>query len=211
MGIDPSLDGTAITKFVGDEFKDYWFFTEVKKLAKNNKHAIYIPQFKHQLEKLVWTIDRVTEIIEENKPDYVAIEDYAFRAIGRVFHIGGYVEGIKMFLYRKGIPIRLYEPSRVKQFTTGSGNADKPAMVLEAYKKWNVDFSDCGQYSNNVVDAYAINKLLVLELAIRNKEVNLEDCSKIIQNIFLSTTKKNKVPLIEREFIAKGESKYDSS
>ncbi|MBZ4649260.1 crossover junction endodeoxyribonuclease RuvC [Thermosipho sp. (in: thermotogales)] len=212
IGIDPSITGTAVTKFNGDEFEDYWFFSEVKSICRNNKHGIYQPKFENQIEKLIWGIEKVIEIIDKSKPDYIAIEDYAFRAQGRVFHIGGYVEGIKMEIYRRRIPLRLYDPLRVKQFVTGKGNSDKPAMALSAYKKWGIDFSDAGQYSNNIVDAYSINKLLILELKLKQDSKLKDKLTEVEKHIFLTKNKHDKECLIDREFIIRGgNSDCDSS
>lgn len=69
-------------------------------------------------------------------PVRVAIEDYAYTASGRVFHIGENTGILKFFLESRQIPYILVPPTVVKKFATGKGNADKRKMTaafLDAY------------------------------------------------------------------------------
>ena len=66
----------------------------------------------------------------------VVIEDYAFAAQGRVFHIGENAGILKYLLDQNNIPYTLIPPTVIKKYATGKGNADKFAMTnafLEAY------------------------------------------------------------------------------
>jgi hypothetical protein len=66
----------------------------------------------------------------------VAIEDYAFSATGRVFHIGEHTGVLKYLLYKNGYAVKSIPPTVIKKFATGKGNADKPRMTdafLNAY------------------------------------------------------------------------------
>lgn len=207
VALDASLNESAITVFHNGKMINYWAFTNTKSLAVD-EHVIFHSTFKDEIERLTWLIETISSIIIGCNPKYVAIEDYAFGAKGRVFHIGGFVEGIKMKLYEHGIEIRLYDPPRIKQFTTGKGNADKSMMALEAYKKFGIDFGKYGQISNNLVDSYCINELLNLELKLKGNRELLKKENKTIEHIFTHTTKSNKIPLIDTPFIKKrGESR----
>lgn len=59
----------------------------------------------------------------------VAIEDYAFGATGRVFHIGEHTGLLKYLLWKHPYPVQGIPPTVIKKFATGKGNADKPKMV----------------------------------------------------------------------------------
>ena len=72
----------------------------------------------------------------------VALEDYAFSATGRVFHIGEHTGILKYLLRQQRYTITTTPPTVIKKFATGKGNADKPKMThafLEEYphaKAW---------------------------------------------------------------------------
>lgn len=70
----------------------------------------------------------------------VTIEDYAFNATGRVFHIGEHTGVLKYLLYKSGYVVNSIPPTVIKKFATGKGNADKPRMTqafLDAYPSAN--------------------------------------------------------------------------
>jgi Holliday junction resolvasome RuvABC endonuclease subunit len=135
------------------------------------------------------------------KPGFVAIEDYAYGAKGQQFHIGELVGGMKLFLWRKGIPFRMYEPTSIKKYATGNGAADKTEVVMACYKDFKVDFMDFGKVKDNVADSYVIAKLLELELNVRYGLLSLEDLKKREREILQRTTKTYPVNILERPFI----------
>lgn len=67
---------------------------------------------------------------------HVNIEDYAFNATGRVFHIGEHTGCLKFLLHQQRFDVHVIPPTVIKKFATGKGNADKPRMTaafLDAY------------------------------------------------------------------------------
>ena len=102
----------------------------------------------------------------------VAIEDYAFSATGRVFHIGEHTGILKYLLHQQHYTITAVPPTVVKKFATGKGNADKPRMTrafLEQYplaKTWCTTFfprtPDTASFAksplSDLADAYWIAK-----------------------------------------------------
>lgn len=62
--------------------------------------------------------------------DYVAVEDYAFGAKGKVFDIAECSGALKNIFYNMKIPMKKFPPMTVKQCATGNGGADKVMMGL---------------------------------------------------------------------------------
>ena len=99
--------------------------------------------------------------------DHVALENYAFAAKGKVFHIAENTGILKWKLWWEEIPCVLVEPTAVKKFAV-KGNATKTEMH-EAFKKetgvdlWakiTPDKKDVGSPTSDMVDAYFICKWL---------------------------------------------------
>lgn len=94
----------------------------------------------------------------------VYVEDYAFNARGKVFHIGENTGLLKHKLWKNGIECRVVPPTVVKKFATGRGNADKVAMYLAFMKKTGVDLkkefktkmAGVGSPFGDLADAYFI-------------------------------------------------------
>lgn len=138
FGIDYSLNGPAICVFDGDkhfifEKCDFYFMTHVKKNATSfltNIHGRLFEDYTHECERYDSISDWVLDIIKDC--DQGAIEDYAFNAQGRVFHIAENTGILKYKCYQNSIPIEVVSPSHVKKLATGKGNADK-TMMHEAF------------------------------------------------------------------------------
>ena len=66
--------------------------------------------------------------------EQVALEDYAYGAKGRVFHIAENTGILKYKLWQQSIPLDVIQPTRVKKLASGKGNASKQEM-FEAFVK----------------------------------------------------------------------------
>lgn len=66
----------------------------------------------------------------------VVLEDYAFNATGRVFHIGEHTGILKYLLWKADYRVCAVPPTVVKKFATGKGNADKPRMTAAFLKDY---------------------------------------------------------------------------
>jgi crossover junction endodeoxyribonuclease RuvC len=88
-------------------------------------------------------------MLKGDPPDFAVIEAYAFRARGRAKHML-YEAGtmIRYALYRRHIPWFVVNPSQLKKFATGYGNAPKPAMITAARDLMGLKTED-----DNVADA----------------------------------------------------------
>lgn len=102
--------------------------------------------------------DRVGEIDRLNQIYYwpdtlpataiVFIEGYSY-ASKYFAHQAGEIGGaIRLRLATRGIPFVEIAPKGVKKYATANGNAGKPAMIMEAYKRLDVE-----ELNDNKVDA----------------------------------------------------------
>lgn len=77
-------------------------------------------------DRVAFIFKGVCEVIEEHKPDYVAIEDIFMSKNAQSALKLGHVRGaIMSAAVIHGVPIFEYTPTRVKQSVAGSGRAQK--------------------------------------------------------------------------------------
>lgn len=110
----------------------------------------------------------ITTFLEKNCVTRVLIEDYAFAAKGRVFHIGENCGLLKYYLRDHAIDFSAVSPRQVKQFATQSGAATKDTMydmfVEEAHYDLLTAFGSKNRPKklpspvDDIVDAYYICK-----------------------------------------------------
>lgn len=135
VGIDPSLHtGLVILSGQGK-------IIEAKEISKDGSDPA----------RMNALIQEVTYYVQPD--DFVAIEGFGY-ASQRGFLLGGIGWGMRMELYRRGVPYIDVAPSLVKKFAGAKGNANKEKVVLEVYKRWGFE-SD----SNNVVDAFVLAQI----------------------------------------------------
>ena len=86
------------------------------------------------------------------------MEDYAYAATGRVFHIA---ENAGILKYKlKNFKTQTIPPTVIKKFATGKGNASKEDM-LDAWKKEDGTFEliqETGNPASDIIDSYFICK-----------------------------------------------------
>ncbi len=76
----------------------------------------------------------------------IAIEGLSFGSKGQGYLNLAELAGIikyELFSYRytPGGGLTIVPPTTLKQFATGKGNADKSAMILQAYKEFSLEFT----------------------------------------------------------------------
>ena len=219
LGLDLSLKGTGGTVLgppvalghrgvVGHFFcSDKKGLTDTLGKRKDVLGGLYLPTPKGGMTELakVTRLDTVLQFLMEQinsaSPAFVAIEDYAYAAKGSQFHIGELTGAVKLYLWRRGIPFRMYDPPTIKKFGTGSGNADKADILMACLKDFGMDFTDYGKIKDNVADSYVIAKLLEAELDVRQGRVGLDKVKKQTREIMQRTTKTYPVNILERPFI----------
>jgi len=210
-GIDYSKNSPGVVIFELDknfdvESYEYIGFSSVKKIAISDNNILYYKknQFNNDYDQYIWMRDSIMDKL--SNVDFVAFEGYAFGASGKVFDIAETTAIMKVKLYEDGIPFRVYEPTVVKMFATGKGNAGKVEMH-QAYEKicdpiGLYQLPELKSPREDLIDAYYIGKLLQKELMLRNGIVDLRALKLKEIEIFNRCTKSNPVNILSRDFIS---------
>lgn len=96
----------------------------------------------------------------------IVIEDYAFAAKGRVFHIGENTGILKHHLWSNRWSYKVVAPTAIKKFATGKGNAKKDMMIDQFIKDTGVDLPEIigtkgiqsDSPTSDIVDAFYVCK-----------------------------------------------------
>lgn len=79
--------------------------------------------------RLSGLFDAVAELLEEHRPDVLAIEQLFFaRNVTTAISVGQARGVVLLAAARAGVPVAEYSPSEVKHAVAGYGKADKPQM-----------------------------------------------------------------------------------
>lgn len=104
-------------------------------------------------ERLVRLSQRTVELLDGDRLDLVVIEDLPRHAHGA--GITAMVHGIVRYqLLCRVVPYVLVPPGTLKTYACGKGNATKPDMRVELFKRTGLDVRD-----DNQVDAYWLRAL----------------------------------------------------
>ena len=134
MGLDISLTSPAFAVICGDRL-----------------HAgTFKPGERRGPERLCFLQTMVASLVEQYKPDVVAMEGYAFGAKSQQHSLGEGGGAVKLALWGLRIPTIVVPPTTLKKFATGSGNAEKALVSKELFKHFGVDLTQ-----NDEVDASA--------------------------------------------------------
>lgn len=250
VGIDPSMSSSAVTihRFSKDGVHAqswYYFFPQTEAMYKMFKDD---PNFTISRAVLDAPTDpelrfkRFSNIardihnfvfhpnIGRNLPIYISIEDYALRAMGRVYPIGEYGGILRLALLNvfneHPVYIRETEPLTIKLYAKG-GDASKTDMYeaydrmrqsgietatldlskfLEEYEKRKKSgkkvkpVTETSPFSD-LVDSWWIARILEQELIARWGFVQMRDLPERVLHILNRTTKTYPVNVLNREFL----------
>lgn len=224
-GLDISLTSPSVIRAVLNdktlniEYMTYLAFTTVAKdFKKCPVNLEFYKKFPNYFERSIWMRQRINRYLYDNGQgtvDYAAVEDYPYvGASGRIFHIGGFTEMIKLSLYEAQVALRWYDITLIKKMATGRGNADKLAMYdafikipveerIDISKLPVVETSKGKSPTSDIIDAFYIMKLLQTELKLRRGLLSLRDMSEDMNWIFNRVTKTADENILTREFIKK--------
>jgi crossover junction endodeoxyribonuclease RuvC len=89
--------------------------------------GVIAPPLRADLPERIWMIHQaIAAIVEEHRPEVMAVEDVFHAANARTAIVLGHVRGaILVAAARFGVAICAYPPARVKSALTGYGQADK--------------------------------------------------------------------------------------
>lgn len=194
LGIDLSLNSTAITCLDDTNKHVVYFFTKIKSLSTKFERSYYLNKDLIDMTRLNFVSTKIKEILTTEEPDYVAIEDYSYASVGQQFDIGELGGVIKLMIIKEfETPLRLYKPTQIKQFITGKGHSPKSVILTAIYKRYKIDFSEYESSADDVADSYGIAKMLQTELKLRERPIT----SKAIEKkLFLSKTGYCSAPFI---------------
>jgi Holliday junction resolvasome RuvABC endonuclease subunit len=145
---------TSTQKYVG---------TRAVGFAIGEAHIDYkTPEHRYDAisQHFITTLDRLKIPASAN----VIIEDYAFAAAGRVFHIAENTGLMKWKLWKRGHHITVVPPTVIKKHATGKGNAKKEQMYASFVLKTGLPLATVlganpgkiGSPVGDIVDAYWI-------------------------------------------------------
>jgi hypothetical protein len=166
-GIDYSMTSPALCTCTSKVFTfencKFFFVTSKKKYAQDmapNIHGVLAPKFSCDEERFDWLGDWAFT----HASGHVFLEGYAFAAKGRVFEIGENTGILKHKLFRHGMGFTTVQPTQLKKFATGKGNAKKEQMYEAFSRETGTDLmGDFGTKKidnplSDIVDAYFICK-----------------------------------------------------
>lgn len=140
MGLDLSIRATGVAAPAGE-----WFGT-IKPKTEGDA-------------RLVEITDQVMDLVGLYDPALVVIEDLPHGARNNAAGPLGMLHGaVRLMLMRHGMHYVTVTPATLKTYATGRGNAQKPDMRMELYKRAQLDLAD-----DNQVDAMWL-RLLGYEL-----------------------------------------------
>lgn len=149
-----------------------------------------------------WIQSVVDSLAETNRqePVYVALEDYAYHAPQGSHQAGESGGLVRLAVLRAGLKLRLHDPSTVKLATTGNGAADKEAVVAAVTARSGLDFTRYGSATEDLADAWALARILWLEIELRSGRLSLDALPESERRVFLRVTKRHPVNVLDRDF-----------
>lgn len=171
-GIDLSLTSPSICIFSGTEFKfercHFYFLTSINKLSKfYNERLIgaLMEDYSTQEERYHKISGWALKALAMHHATEVYIEDYAYAATGRVFHIAENGGVLKYRLWSSQYEVFTIAPTMIKKFATGKGNAKKEDMQVAFINETNYNVKDVLGLTNkqwnpssDIIDSYYICK-----------------------------------------------------
>ena len=176
-GIDYSLTSPCICicEIQNEEFDfkncGFYFFAQTKHQLKISHTNLYphslITTYTSDAERYNKLSNWVIDVLAVNgKPRPVYLEDYAYAATGKVFHIGENTGHLKYKFWQYNVKYEIFAPTSIKKTATGKGNSSKQDMYDSFVEQTGFDFrldlapnsTEIGNPVSDIVDSYFICK-----------------------------------------------------
>lgn len=230
QGWDVSIGHGAGIEFTDGTLSGQWTASDkpiVKKAKKLStvKDILQVPQAPKRdkdvsafhAHRLDWWYTFFENHVKSTRPCYVALEDYAYGAGYQAHQIGEVGGAARRVLWKYGIPFRLHDPMTIKMFACENGHANKEDMKMGVKNRWGIEFyssypEKCiAICAEDLTDAFAVVKLLHLEIQLRKGLIRLQDLSPKDIQIFNRATKTYPVNILGRNFIVKAKTDATNS
>ncbi len=145
IGLDLSLTGTGFVKIKDGAVAH----RELIKSSPSGKTP------KDETKRILKIEYKIGGMIDEEEVNLVVIEGLSFMSKGTsLVQLAGLNYFIRKRLCENMIPFLIVAPTSLKKFITGKGNIHKELMLMETFKKYNVEFLE-----NNTCDAFGLAKI----------------------------------------------------
>lgn len=164
LGVDPSIRSTGI--YTGDKYillTDHATKTlkslpiDIREFDRESGKGLTGEDKEAVKTANVYSIINLFEqVLEEVKPDIMAIEAIAFSANGSIDQLAGVNYAMRLAALRRGIEVRVINPTTLKLKVTGNGRATKDDMIALWRDATGLDWT--GKI-DDIVDAYWLHEL----------------------------------------------------
>ena len=169
-GIDYSLTSPSVCVHTGDEWNvsncKFFYVSKVGSQIINDGMFVgtVYPSYNSEYSRYEQLASWALKNMLDNGVQRCYIEDYAFAAKGKVFHIAENTGLLKYSMWNLGLPFEAYAPTSIKKIATGKGNAKKEDMYAVWLEETGIDIrhrisvKTSWNPVSDIVDAYFIAK-----------------------------------------------------
>ena len=140
VGIDQSYSSTGVVVIDGDSIT-----------ARAIKAGTPKDPFHIRLSDL---ITKIKVLLPDPKDTLIYMEGAAYAATYNVFMLGELSGALKMFFYQSGYAYEIVQPTVLKKFATGSGQANKKMIKESVQERWGFK-SGC----DDINDAFVLAQI----------------------------------------------------
>lgn len=215
LGMDLSLTSPALVAFDRERnvFGPIHFVAPTADLAKR-RDGWRLPKEIASLDRnteafrcarLEWLRVTICQTVAQVRPTHVAIEDYGFTGKGASLWLPELGGAVKNYLWRSGVPFRLYDPQALKLYLANRGDARKEEMIAAAASKvWVTSTGEYGKATGDIVDAMACVRLLADELTARENPASIPSMPEMTRKLLNRVTKSRPVNILADGFVVRG-------
>lgn len=196
--------------------------TRVLTMSRN-----FITRTQFEITRLIWLRDYYETVMDAILKSavncgasgiYCAMEGYAFKLIGarvtpdgkklppmtkgKPYQIGEAASVVKILAHDYGMKLRLHDPTSVKMFATGAGNAAKETVTEASSIMWQSKTRKefpfpAGDVSGDVGDALALAEMARVEQEVRSGRTALSELPQGQRRVFIRTTTANPINILD--------------